>query len=994
MKACTPWVLLCVLVILILILAALLINNFTGAAAVAAIGGAALSKKRKRAKEIFGGAVKDFWDVKTDKLRTAEETFAGTFFPELQTTNNPNLITGWAAIRDAFKKLSNDLDTAYYADKGSYLMPKGAGRLSGLKMDSLAARTGLLGPTGTRIVGSWAQTYNAFDGVLIYLGDLVDLYRKDGPSIADITTTFPAIKGDLTTYFGRIKDQMRPAVPKQVTVIASVNALETLVGALPSPFNYAATYPLFLSAMDPAAIAAITTDGLANGQSALAMTTVIGLRNAYVAAHNAWNTNRAALTETNMIKNCDNRFKECEDKIVAIINHFTKSPLPPTVTTDCNNDRTKLITAVESLLALGPKESTWGWMFGGSGSLTTLSNAAKNLALCISPLFTSAIAAMDPATITKDGTANGQTAPAMTTVIGLRNTYFAAYNAWKASRADSTKILSELEIRDDLFKKCENKVVSIIKHFTKSKLLTVTVDCNNDRTELITAVEKLLALSSTKGSLKKILTNLKNAANKLALCISPLFPSAITAMDPAAITTAGIANGQSALAMTTVIDLRNAYVAAYNAWYVNRAALTETKVIETWDNLFKECENKVVSIINHFTTGRAVSPTVTTNCNNDRTGLITAAGKLIGLSPPKTIWRMILGGPGLLITLSNAAKNLAFYLPPFPIFVSTMIPPHHEHIAGFASIDPKIVDKYHKKVTLPIEGYHSEAEYTAIRDLNVNYYKFLTWWANARVNPNTYKLAVKDIATVLELQTFMEAIGEAINDELDESYFEKPAVIAPNKWNKTTSDKCAAAILKLKALVKVVDTKITITTLGYFYGKSPQPDWANFKTALTKVPNFDFVRFKRPATTFAVDVFDRPPLTPSQRLIKYKFTPDVEAKFVKEVIPGAHGALVLEASSIEELDAKLARIPESKARIYGLVVDKPGDLVALYKAVAINIGNSMPDELKTKQANVANAATGRLYTTTWMPNIGSSGSRGAYYKEYRDLIKPALYAVT
>jgi len=854
MKACTPWVLLCVLVILILILAALLINNFTGAAAVAAIGGAALSKKRKRAKEIFGGDVKDFWNVKTDKLRPKDQTFARNFFPELQTTNIPNLVTDWVAIRDAFKKLSNDLDAAFYADK-SYGWTKGTGRVLGFSgMDSTMARRGILGPTGTRIIGSWAQTYNAFDGVLVYLGDLVDLYRKNGPSLADVTTTFPAIRGDLTLYFGRIKAEMRPAVPEQATVMASVTELENHVGALPPPVNYAVTYPLFpsaIAAMDPAVI---KKDGIANNQTAIAMTTVIGLRDAYEAAYNAWKANRAALTETKMIKNWDNLFKECEDKTVAIINHFTKSKLP-TVTVDCNNDKIQLITAVKKLLDLSPKKTIWRMILGGPELLITLSNAAKNLALCISPL----------------------------------------------------------PVR--------------------------------------------------------------------------------TAMDPAAITKDGIANGHSALAMKTVITLLTYHNAAYNAWVANRAASTDILELDSRDFLFKECENKVVSIINHFTTGRAASPAVTKACNDDRTELITAAENLLGLSSKKGFWGKIFGGSASLPNLINAAKNLAFCLPPFPIFVSTMIPPHHEHIVGFASTDPAIITKYRERVTLPTEGYHSGVEYTAIKDLNVNYYKFLTWWANARVNPNTYKLAVKDIATALELQTFMEAIGEAINGELDESYFEKPAVIAPNKWNKTTSEKCAAAILKLKALVTAVNTKITITTPGRMYGTSPQPDWANFRTALTKVPDIDFVIFKRPATTSADDVFDRPPLTPSQRLIKYKFTPDVEAKFVKEVIPGAHGALVLEASSIEELDAKLARIPESKARIYGLVVDKPGDLVALYKAVAINIGNRMSVELETKQANVANAATGRLYTTTWMPNIGSSG-RGAYYKEYRDLIKPALYAVT
>lgn len=1006
MRACTPWVLLCVLVILILILAALLINNFTGTAAVAAIGGAALSKKRKRAKEIFGGDVKDFWDVDTDKVRTvAEETFTRPppvkpFFPELQTDYNTVLVTQWVAIRDAFKKLSDDLDKAWKADSATAVW-KGAARRPGIKMDTAWARAALYTPAGTRLAGSWRYAYDAFDGVLIQLGDLVDLYQKDSPSIADSTTTFPAIQGYLTTYFGTIRTQMVPGVPEQDIVVASVTALEALVSALSPTTTYAYAHSLPASLVAAMVPATITTEGLANNQTDPAMKTVIALWRAHVDAYSAWETARAAETEISKINNWDNFFKDCENKVGAIIGHFTKTPMPINVTKTCSDDKTQLTTAVGNLLALSSKKG-WKWPRGAA-----------------------------------------------------------------------------------------------------------------------------------------LITKLSTAANNLALCISPLPVSAVVGMVPATTTAAGVVNGHSIYAMGTVISLLKNHGAAYAYWRATRSASTNITILDSWDTLFKECENKVVAIIEHFTkVGEAAVPAVTKACNVNQKDLITNVNKIILASGVKTsfIWSLLTGGrgatalTGILNNYLKAAENLAFCLPPFPIFVATT-PRHHEHIAGFASKDPAVVTTYSERVKLPTLGYHSDKDYKSVRDLNDNYYKFLTWWADARVNPNTYDSKVDSIATALDLQVLMENIGEVINTELDESYFERPVTTIPNKWNTTTSEKCAAAISKLKALRRSVDLMINITTPGKVYGTSPQPDWNNFKKTLNTIPNIDFVNFKRPlpmlpvatvtlglkvlkvhqpllaniisdlardfeavvaryespgntdrvsfrdlglltatdlmlaniydkiakliaiyvkptitvsdpevavatANSVVLDIkafsssasvkalsaaFDRyisrlvqtglnrlivekmlymvvdesfapRPLTPSQRLIRYKSTPDVEIKFVKEVDPGAHGSLVLEASSTEELDAKLAQTPESKAvKIYGLVVDKTGDLTALYKAVAINTNNRISDELKKEQANVANAATGRLYKATWMP-MGSSG-KGAYYKEFIDYIKPALYAV-
>jgi len=133
-------------------------------------------------------------------------------------------------------------------------------------------------------------------------------------------------------------------------------------------------------------------------------------------------------------------------------------------------------------------------------------------------------------------------------------------------------------------------------------------------------------------------------------------------------------------------------------------------------------------------------------------------------------------------------------------------------------------------------------------------------------------------------------------------------------------------------------------------------------------------------------VFAAKPLTASQRLIRLATVPDEEVNFSKTVSASARGAVVLEAASEAELDVKLARTPDVAARLYGLVVDKPGDIIALYKAVAINIGARTADEVEAKKADVAKAATGRLYTTFHLPT-------GGYYKQFRDYIKPTLYAV-
>lgn len=132
------------------------------------------------------------------------------------------------------------------------------------------------------------------------------------------------------------------------------------------------------------------------------------------------------------------------------------------------------------------------------------------------------------------------------------------------------------------------------------------------------------------------------------------------------------------------------------------------------------------------------------------------------------------------------------------------------------------------------------------------------------------------------------------------------------------------------------------------------------------------------------------PLMESERLIRLDappvdpviFTPDVDA-----VSATARTDVVLEATSTAALEDKVGRLPAAGPRlVYGLVVDKPGDMVALYKAVAIALKLKLPEEIARKVADRKRAATGWLYDVVRFES-------GAYYTRLREYIKPELYAV-
>ena len=137
------------------------------------------------------------------------------------------------------------------------------------------------------------------------------------------------------------------------------------------------------------------------------------------------------------------------------------------------------------------------------------------------------------------------------------------------------------------------------------------------------------------------------------------------------------------------------------------------------------------------------------------------------------------------------------------------------------------------------------------------------------------------------------------------------------------------------------------------------------------------------------------PLTESQRLIHYKSAPSDSVAFASNTDSVAFASdavsasqnIVIEAKTSADLENMVAQIPKQGPRLaYGLIVDRPGDMTALYKAVAIRLNLRLPPEFEKKVADRKNAATGWLYDIVRFET-------GAYYTRMREYIKPELYAV-
>jgi len=70
------------------------------------------------------------------------------------------------------------------------------------------------------------------------------------------------------------------------------------------------------------------------------------------------------------------------------------------------------------------------------------------------------------------------------------------------------------------------------------------------------------------------------------------------------------------------------------------------------------------------------------------------------------------------------------------------------------------------------------------------------------------------------------------------------------------------------------------------------------------------------------------------------------------------------------------------------VVDKPGDMVALYKAIAINVGLSPPPDIKSKSADRTRGASG------WLYEIVRTADSDIHALRLRTYIKSSEYAVS
>ena len=94
---------------------------------------------------------------------------------------------------------------------------------------------------------------------------------------------------------------------------------------------------------------------------------------------------------------------------------------------------------------------------------------------------------------------------------------------------------------------------------------------------------------------------------------------------------------------------------------------------------------------------------------------------------------------------------------------------------------------------------------------------------------------------------------------------------------------------------------------------------------------------------------------------------------------------MVEAKTRGDLEAM--KFPNGGRNMYGLVVDKPGDMTALYKAVAINVGLHPPPDVKARTADRLKGASGWLFEIVRYADSGVHGLR------MRTYLRPSDYAV-
>lgn len=461
----------------------------------------------------------------------------------------------------------------------------------------------------------------------------------------------------------------------------------------------------------------------------------------------------------------------------------------------------------------------------------------------------------------------------------------------------------------------------------------------------------------------------QTSINALALLVNALSAPAVLAPLPASAAGIGalaagaaVAQGHGIRAEGTVIRLRDAYVNARAMWAAQRVVMPAGTMllVGTRDASVANCERLVDAIIRQFTAAPSTD-LVATQCKADQDALLIEIGNL-GVP---SAW---IRSQRVLREFRNAATELAFCLPPPPAPSAKTV----AHAAGGAN-----------NGDFTAVGRHTGADGNAVTAVCDTFVAFMAWWAAelTRSNPTQYPGGLPDALQVSQQMATLPALV----DDLIDSYRVPP--VPGGGWSAAVADRCARALIAINTAYGRFAALYVPPARGLRGLFGAPPSRTAFENAVAAVPQIDPpLLVQPPLLNLPYEGAASKPLTTSQRLIHLTSTPDIEAHFSKEVSPAAHGALVLEAASESELDAKLARAPDVAARLYGLVVDKPGDLVALYKAVAINIGTRTTAEIKSKRADVANAATGRLYTATRLPT-------GGYYKQFRDYVKPALYDV-
>jgi len=556
--------------------------------------------------------------------------------------------------------------------------------------------------------------------------------------------------------------------------------------------------------------------------------------------------------------------------------------------------------------------------------------------------------------------ARGHDPRAEGTVERLRNAYVNVRAMWGAQRvvmpAGTTPLVNT---RDASVANCERLVDAIIGQFTAAPSTgLVATQCKADQDALVIEIGNLVASGAWTRAQRRFLTEFLTAATELAFCLPPPpAPSAKTVAHAAGGANNGdfSAVGRHTRADDTAVTAVCDTFIAFMAWWAT--ALTRSNPAQYPGGLpaalqVSQQMATLPALVDDLIDSYRVPPVpgsgwpaaVADQCARALIAINTAYGRFAALYVPPA--RGLLGG------LFGAA-------PPWTAFENAVaaVP----QIAPPPLVQPPLLN-IRTLGTLPGLVYqHSQPTVRSILGLAGELNRFYPLYAgHGLAGPRTVRIQLRDAGNLDAAET---AIATAVA-----SLVALVAQYVNPRSEASPADSAAAAATALA----------DFNTLALVLAPGPAAGLADRLVIL--------LGRIQPVTPLGYEGVASKPLTTSQRLIHLTSTPDIEAHFSKEVSPAAHGALVLEAASESELDAKLARAPDVAARLYGLVVDKPGDLVALYKAVAINIGVRTTAEIKSKRADVANAATGRLYTATRLPT-------GGYYKQFRDYVKPALYDV-